>query len=242
MEYPEVFIFCSYLDEWNPRAVIAEISKFDDFTRTQMDKMVSVGNIIENVHETIDKIYNEEGDLIESTHRSLGYRALNSDTIINDEDIDLCFRTWESHADGLHRHFSSKRGIPEWMKYASEYYINDVNGNLSPIKLHETLSTLTCNPQYPEHKFIVKHCVLLSEIPLNKTEEDHIKPLRFFVILNDNSYETSYIEEKIKEIFDVECVLLSSANYGFLTPKTMTQWEHLEKGEFNMDIATIVFG
>lgn len=48
-EHPEAFVFCWYPDGWTPRAVIADISKLDDFTNDQMSKMLSVGNIVERV-------------------------------------------------------------------------------------------------------------------------------------------------------------------------------------------------
>jgi len=241
MEFPEVFIFCYYDDNSNPKAVIAEISKFDDFTRDQMDKILSVGEIVEHITEKIDHHYNDEGMLTSWSNKSLGYRALNTETIINDWDTSICFSTWESYADHFHHSFFSKKDIPEWMKFSSEYYINDGNSNLSPIKLHEKLKTLTSNPKIPEHKFIVKYCVLLSEISLNVEDDDTIKPLRFFIKLKDDTSDISDVETKIMQYFDAKSVILSPAYYGFLTPKTIDDWEDLKDGAFDLDIGAIIF-
>lgn len=240
MSDPEVFIFCWYPDGWTPRAVIADISKFDDFMKNSMEKILPVGEIVENVREKYDCKYNQEGELTGFCSRSLGYRALNSDVIVDNAEIVKCFSTWEFYTDTLYRDLSRKKVIPEWIKFSSEYYINDANINLSPIKLHEKLKSLTCNPTNPKHKFIVKHCVLLSDIPLNVDEEVDVKPLRFFIKIKDN-LELSSIKEKIEKALDVENVILSSGDYGFLTPKTIKIWEELNNASFETDFGFIIF-
>lgn len=235
-DYPEAFVFCWYPDGWTPRAVIADISKLDDFTKDQMSKMLSVGNIVESVTEKFDCRYDDQGNLKGFSSKVLGYRSSTNDTVVDDKEINACFSTWLSLSDG----FRIKKNSPEWMQFASEYYINDKNYNLSPIKLHAKLLSLTCNPQSPEHKFTVKHCVLLSDIPLTD-DDDEVKPLRFFIKLKDDNLTSSDVKDKLMETFDADNVMLSSADYGYLTPKTIEKWEELDKNAFDFEFGVIIF-
>ena len=235
MEYPEAFVFCWYPNGWTPRAIIVDFSKLDDLAKDQINKMLSVGNIVERVTENIDCTYDDKGRLTNYSSKFLGYRSSTNDTIIDDKEIDTCFSTWSAFSDG----FRMRRNLPDWMQFSSGYFINDKNSNLSPIKLYEKLLLLTCNPKNSDFKFTVKHCVLLSDIP--STVDDKIRPLRFFIKLKDDSLTSDDVINKLMEVFDADNVMLSSADYGYLTPKTIEKWEELSERGFETEFALIIF-
>lgn len=226
----EVFIFCHYLDGWLPRAVIADISKFGNHDLAQMEEIINLGQIIERVME-----WKQTGPHSKSGTQ-IGFRDLNSQIITSNEEIGLAVNTWQYYADGLHKVFFSDHAIPKdhWILSSSDYYINDENSNLSPIDLHKKLSSLTFNPEAPDHKFVVKHCVLVSDIPLIKQE--NIRSLRFFV---DDKPDD--VEQQIKDYFDVNDVSLSSEKYGFLKPKSVEQWSKLNNSKHKITNFNLVF-
>ena len=221
MEYPEVFVFCWYQQRSNPRGIIANVSKFDDRTREEMFKMLSVGNIVETVTER-------------NSLKVLGYRSSIDNRIIEDEEISRCFGKWSS----LSVKFWMAKKSPEWMEFASGYCINDKNCNLSPIELYEKLTKLTSNPLIPEYKFTVKYCLLLSDVPLNAAI---IKPLQFFIQLKEDNLVSEDIKAKLVDAFDVENVLLLSRDEGVLTPKTIEKWEELNNNGYELDFSYVIF-
>lgn len=226
----DVFIFCHYMDNWLPRAVIADISKFGETERSEMELLLKLGNIVETVEEC--KVINKNC----RSYNLIGFRAYDSDVIISGEEITTIVHTWQYYADGLHKIYFPGEEIPKdnWIFTSSDYYINDENSNLSPFDLYDKLKSLTYNPNYPEDKFVVKHCVLVSDVPLNKPKK--INSLRFFV---DKTPED--IESQLANYFDVKDISLSSEKYGYLRPKTIKQWKELSNSEHQIGDINLIF-
>lgn len=230
-DIPEVFIFCWYPDEWLPRAIIADISKLDDMTRKQMEKILQVGDgIIETVWQRDDN---------EST--LIGFRNFETKILVDDEETIGLFSTWQLLADHHHMYVCRMQDDPNhWIHFSSDYYINDNKSDLSPLNLHAKLSSLTYHPKNPDNKFKVKHCVLVSDIPVLITREDIIKPLRFFY----NKYSKMTANEaknKLKSYFNVENLHLTNDDYGVLTPENRQQWLELKNNKFEIDDIMVIF-
>lgn len=230
----EVFIFCWYPDGWLPRAVIADISKFDTEALAQMNTILSMNtNVVEKIWTTVVK--GEGGEAYTTSHLE-GYKG-NDDVIHDDKELIRAINTWEQISDKHHHFVYETEDINHWIHHSYEYYIQDENSNLSPIDLHKKLLTLTCHPNNPDWKFKVKHCVISSDVPVSKP--DYMTPLRFFYSSKNTTKEQ--IIEIMNSNFHPKDIMISSEGYGYMTPNTIEEWSYLNKKKLKIDDTVIMF-
>lgn len=145
-----------------------------------------------------------------------------------------------------------------WRYHAFEYYINDSNSNLVPSKLREALLQMTSRRDSEDESFKVVECIIHAELDLDdkrnkkilndcngesKTDYD-IKPLRFFVVSNQNDIDIPLLEESIKNYFQINKVMLVPSKYpgiyGYLTPNDVQQWNKLNKSKYTLDGGIVI--
>src|SRR4051794_40609354 len=94
----EVFIFCWYPDEWLPRAVIVDYSKFDDKTKDDIKYLAESGSLIESVYD----IERYKGG---ASYTLKGYKSNNKMYPIEEnERLNYIISTWTDRADKLYTH------------------------------------------------------------------------------------------------------------------------------------------
>lgn len=241
----DVFIFCWYPDGWVPRAIIADISKFDDEANMQMQNILSVNDgVIEKV-----LIENKDG---EGNPMSYKLRGINKEIIIDDENTLMALSTWEQLSNNINTIANMYRNdMSHWIHFTKEYYINDTNANLSPINVHKFLSSLKYHPNNPDFKFNVKYCVLVSDISVSFYNNDNVRPLRFFYKTKTFTRQDK-ISNILKSFFDVKRIVIADekyhgngnypyVGYGYLTPKDKKQWSKLNEKKFNLGNTIVLF-
>lgn len=239
---PDVFIFCWYPKHWLPRSIIIDISKLDECALKQLNTIMNVGEVFEYTWKQIDK----------NSYTHSGIKTQDG-KIYNRDDYDELLsyiESWSNMTDNFN-YFSTYDDEDEnnkdlWFKYAHEYYINDINSNLSPIELHKKLKSMTNIPpnsktqNIVDYKFNVKHCALISEIPIQSksNEEKYIKSLRFY--FSGNS-DTEHIKNLLLTNLNVTDVQITDDSYGFLKPKTLEDWEMLNDKKFKISDVNFYF-
>jgi len=158
-----------------------------------MNTILNVGELLEYIWNRIDK----------NTYTTIGIKTYDDRIYSRDENNDLMIYidTWRNSTDNFSM-YSDEATINDWFYYAHEYYINNINSNLSPFDLHKKLKSMTrLQPKYKDNRdvnyeLIVKHCVIISEIPI---KEDHnktscIKSLRFYF---SETSDEEYVRDRI---------------------------------------------
>lgn len=188
-EVIEVFVFCLYPNKRAPQAVFIDISKIDKNSdiEEEIKEMTKYGTI----YESIWKMDGNSGIL---TGHMVNNIKIDND---NNQHLSKILFSWSDYAEDPYM-----RGEVYDNMLIFDYYINDMNSCLSPKKLHEKLLRMTEPPEnwYEQHKenescelkqnkikFIVKQCVLVSDISINKKDDDYMNSLRFFVLSPKNS-------------------------------------------------------
>lgn len=167
---PEAFVFWWYPDGWAPRAIIADISKFNDEAMEQMNIIINAGksnifyrsrkpNCETKLHKSLETreaattgVDKGPGD----DKTTMVFTGLDNEPIVFDDKTRMILNTWETLADQHNFYIHEEENNPDhWIHHSREYYINDVNSNLSPVNLHRKLSSLTCHPHDSTFKFKV---------------------------------------------------------------------------------------
>ncbi len=208
----KIFIFCWHQKNWLPRAVIVDWQKLTE----QMKDEIQL--LLKTVGPLVQKNYHIEKD---EKSRSTSYSLVNYTNVFenkiieSNESLDSVIGTWEHHSDNLHSYYFNSDpefGQWQWIEHAYEYYINDENSNYTPLQLYKVLTSMTKLPikqkmeQEDNNKnnvrtifnseFVVKHCILVSDVPVIENENIDMRPMRFFFkFLKHNQ-----IDEKISEI------------------------------------------
>lgn len=225
MDIPDVFIFCWYPNGWMPRAIIADISKLNDKAKGQMERILNI-----------------KDDVLERT--SKGIKGSNNNIIVNDEETLIAVNTWQNLSDNVHTFTNmSKDDLNHWIHFAHEYYINDANSNLSPADLHNAISLMSYHPKSSDLKFNVKHCVLLSDVPISLFDNNplgHIKQLRFFYKTKTPVTEAK-LADTLRLTFNVKKVIIADGCYGYITPKDIKQWSDLNGKKFIVGDIIVMF-
>lgn len=217
----EVFVFCWYQKHWLPRAVIVDYSKLTDCMKKQIELLVATGPLIE-VNYQVEKKERS------TFYTRKGYTDVLKNKFIElNDELDIAISTWEHHSDSLHSYYyddsdhnddKPNESLCEWnwIHHAYEYYINDKNSNYRPLKLHQVLSSMTSLPAKNNNEnenenvdvktifnsnFVVKHCVLVSDVPVidqseNENNEIDFRPIRFFY----KFMNSDQIDDELKKI------------------------------------------
>jgi len=188
----EVFIFCWCPDGWLPRAIIVDYSKLDAQLKDDIKFLVKHGSLIEKINDIIPH---------EKTFKYLSKGYKINDKIFSIEDnkrLSTIITNWAICTDSAHKDllfaddsFQNKNRVEqknpknEWIYHSYEFHINE---NMEPNKLREVLSKMAKLPssskpyyQMDQKKetestifnsvFKVKHCVLISDVPINENKK-----------------------------------------------------------------------
>lgn len=235
---PEVFIFCWYPESWMPRAIIADISKFND---EAMEQINIINGYKSNIFYRSEKITSLDNEPYVCKSKIV-LTGLDNEPIAFDDKTMMIFNTWISLADHHYCYIhKEENNLNHWIHHSREYYINDVNSNLSPVNLHCKLWSLTCHPQDSTFNFKVKHCVLFSDVPLSLGDELTVKSLRFFYTTDEILSEED-TKNILMKVLDVNKLIIATGQkYGFLQPKNYKQWEQFNKRKFKVGPIKIIF-
>ena len=229
----EVFIFAVYPNGWTPRAIIVRIEDLDTKLLSEMNNMLAFGSLIEEMSK-------EEIDGETTSYTRIGFKNVGGIVIDTGNELSKTFSHWDHLANDEHFCSEPRTGIckcPPFLANCSHYYINDIGRNISPKDLQEKLMKMTV---YNDKQIVVKHCILLSEVPIN---ESKVKPVRFFY-KNVGNISLDELENLIIDTFKFEGVLLAKsknaegveegAGYGYAYLSTESQGSKVINKSFSL--------
>ncbi|CAH6421413.1 Hypothetical protein KVN_LOCUS254 [uncultured virus] len=158
----EYFVFCWQPKNWVPRAIFIPLNYLDNLIKLEIENLIKYGPIIK-------EIWQKEGN----GSSWIGY--LSYDGIPLNENDNYLLSSWKRYADhgfdcdkelNNYNECSGKKekykcNCPDYKKKSFIYYINDLNQHLSTNELYEKLKNMIL---FKDKKFIVKNCVISTEL------------------------------------------------------------------------------